>query len=85
MHSFMFTFSNYIGILGVILVLVAYFLLQLNKMSGQSLTFSMMNAVGSILILVSLCYHLNIASLVIEIAWLLISLFGICRVFFYRR
>ena len=75
----MLLFSDILGIIGVVLILVAYFLLQINRLSADSFIFSFVNFVGSILILVSLWYTWNIASVVIEIAWLLISGYGIYR------
>ncbi len=86
MHgSLLHYYSNIIGIVGVGLVLLAYMLLHLHKMSAHSISYSATNAVGSMLILVSLYYHLNLASLVIEIAWLLISLMGVCKALYLAR
>lgn len=72
-----------IGICGVILVLWYYFLLQIGKCASDSLSFSVGNLVGSILLLISLWFNWNIASVLIEIAWLFISVFGIVK-FFHR-
>ena len=71
--------ANALGITGVVFVLLAYMLLQLGKMSAVSVTYSLMNTVGSILILISLYFYWNLASGVIEIAWLLISLYGLYK------
>lgn len=70
---------NVIGIIGVVLVLLAYLLLQIDKLQQDSITYSALNLVGSVLILISLYYTWNLASGVIEIAWLLISLFGVSK------
>lgn len=75
---------NVIGIIGVIFVLLAYLLLQLDRLKQDSITYSAMNLVGAIFILVSLRYTWNLASGVIEIAWLLISLFGVCKAIYLR-
>jgi membrane-bound ClpP family serine protease len=78
---------NLIGIVGVVMVLTAYFLLQLERLAQVSITFSLLNFVGSIFILVSLCFTWNLASGIIEIAWLLISAFGLLKAvycYFYR-
>ncbi len=77
--------SDYIGLLGVVLVLVCYFLLQFGFLSLKSFTFSFLNFVGSILLLFSLMYHWNLASVVIEVVWLLISLFGVIRFLIKRK
>lgn len=72
-------FPDILGGLGVILTLIAYFLLQLNLLSQETRSFSLLNCVGSALILFSLFYHWNASSVVIEVAWLLISLYGLVK------
>jgi len=69
--------TNAIGVVGVILILSAYFALQIKKMSPSSVVFSSFNAVGSGLILISLYFDFNLASFLIESAWLLVSLYGV--------
>lgn len=76
---------NTIGIIGVILVLVAYLLLQIDKLKQDSVTYSLLNLVGSFLILVSLYFTWNLASGIIEIAWFLISLFGLIKAFYFLK
>lgn len=80
-HSWLYPYANPIGIVGVAIILLAYMLLQLHRMSAHSLAYTTVNAVGSVLILISLYYHMNIASLIIEIAWLAISLYGMWRAY----
>ncbi len=75
---------NVIGVIGVIIVLVAYFFLQLGKMKQEWVSFSLMNFVGSIFILISLCYTWNLASGIIEIAWLVISFLGLVKSTYQR-
>ncbi|HET7569726.1 MAG TPA: hypothetical protein VFK96_03970 [Gammaproteobacteria bacterium] len=70
---------NALGLLGVFLVLLMYFLLQIGRIRAESLVYSLVNACGSVLILVSLYFYFNLSSAVIETAWLAISLFGIYR------
>ena len=77
MAHFFATQFNVIGIIGVVLVLIAYLLLQIDKLSQDSITFSLLNFVGSIFILTSLYFSWNLPSGIIEIAWLLISFFGL--------
>lgn len=68
-----------IGILGVAIVVVAYFLLQSEKIDPKGFLYSFFNAVGSLLILYSLLYNWNLASFIIEFIWILISLYGLRR------
>ncbi|MEM9263645.1 MAG: hypothetical protein AAGA22_08710 [Pseudomonadota bacterium] len=69
-----------IGIFGVILVLMSYFLLQAERLRSDGVRYLLMNAIGAVLILVSLLKTFNLASFVIEICWLAISVYGLVRV-----
>lgn len=68
-----------VGTVGVIMILVAYFLLQTERLSGQSVGYSVVNLLGSLMITVSLIYDFNLSSFIIEIAWIAISIYGIVR------
>jgi hypothetical protein len=70
-----------IGLFGVALILIAYGLLQLEKIDPKSVSYSALNFIGAVLILVSLYFAFNLASFIIEIAWLLISGFGLWKAF----
>ena len=72
-------FANVVGIIGVIIILWAYGLLQADKLTVANFSFSAVNFIGSMMILFSLLYHWNLPSVIIEIAWLGISGFGILR------
>ena len=71
------TFSDIIGSIGVSFVVVAYFLLQTNKLTIKNISFSIINAIGSLMILYSLIYNWNFASVMIESFWIIISFIGI--------
>lgn len=66
-----------IGTLGVAVIIITYVLLQIERIRSDQLIYSLLNAVGAALILVSLYFDFNFPSLVVEFFWLLISLFGI--------
>jgi hypothetical protein len=66
-----------IGIVGVLLVLWAYYRLQRQQLAATSIAFSAYNAMGSGMILVSLYFDFNLASFFIESAWTTISLVGV--------
>lgn len=78
-HSLAANFSDVLGVFGVILILLAYFLIQSGKMSHHSPGYSLINLIGAVLILYSLFYSWNLASFVIEIAWIAISIYGLVR------
>ncbi len=68
-----------VGIVGVGFILVSYGLLQARKLTVDTVAYSGINLLGSLLILVSLLYHWNTASFVIEVAWIAISLWGLMK------
>ena len=72
--------SDTVGIIGVILVLLAYFLINTNKMTSLNLSYQLLNLTGASLILFSLIFHFNLASVFIEVSWIAISLIGIYRI-----
>lgn len=71
--------SDLIGIIGVILIIIAYMLLQLEKMDPKELGFSLLNAIGGLLIIISLLYNWNVASFLMEAIWVIISLYGVLK------
>lgn len=68
-----------VGTLGVAVIILTYVLLQTGKLRSEQLLYSLLNAAGAALILVSLCFTFNLPSFVVEFFWLLISLYGIWR------
>ena len=77
------TLPDLIGLSGVALLVITYALLQLDKIDPKGFWYSFNNLLVAILVTVSLIYTPNLASIVIEIFWFLISLYGI--VMFYKR
>jgi hypothetical protein len=73
------------GFIGVLLIVVAYLLLQLDKLRRSSLSFSVLNAAGSLLIIVSLLFKFNMSAFLIEVFWFLISLLGLTKWFISRK
>ena len=66
-----------VGTVGVALIIVAYAAVQSRRLSSEELSYSLMNLFGAAMILVSLRYNFNLASVIIEVFWILISLWGI--------
>lgn len=73
------------GIGGVVIILIVYLALQLEKISVQDWRYSAMNGLGATLILVSLYFDFNLSAALIESAWLLISLFGLFKALSSRQ
>jgi hypothetical protein len=66
-----------LGTLGVAVIILTYAMLQLGRIRSEHVLYSILNAVGASLILISLYFDFNFPSVVVEAFWLLISIFGI--------
>jgi len=67
------------GIAGVILLVITYLLLQVNKLQSAGLLYSLLNAIGASLIILSLLDNFNLSAFLMEAFWVLISLVGVVR------
>lgn len=67
------------GIAGVLLLVVTYLLLQVNKLHSAGLLYSLLNAIGASLIILSLLDNFNLSAFLMEAFWVLISLIGVIR------
>ena len=81
----MFEIYDAVGTAGVALVVLAYFLIQVEKLDPKSALFSVLNIAGSALILVSLSHRWNLASVLIELFWIAISFLGLIRALRRKR
>lgn len=68
-----------IGMLGTFLVVLAYCLLQLERIDPRALSYNVINLVGAGCLLLSLCFNFNLASFVIELFWIAASLVGLWK------
>ena len=68
---------QWIGIAGTVLLLSAYGLLQSKRLSANGLLYSLLNALGALMLIVSLLHRFNLPALIIEVFWLLISGVGV--------
>ena len=71
------TLPDIIGLSGVALLIVTYALLQLDRIDPKGFWYSFNNLIVAILVTVSLIYTPNPASVVIEVFWFIISLYGL--------
>lgn len=77
--------TDLIGILGVIIIIIGYMLLQLEKMDAKDLSFSVLNTLGALLIILSLLYAWNLPSFIMEFTWMMISLYGIFKYYMKKK
>ncbi len=74
-----------VGTIGVFVIILAYVLLQIEKIRSSNLIYSLLNALGASLILISLYFNFNFSAFAVEFFWLLISLFGIVKYFLRNK
>ena len=70
------SFGDIIGIGGVFIIVIAYILMQIDRMDPKGFAFSFLNTIGAVLILISLYFDWNLASFVMEVIWFTLSLYG---------
>ncbi len=76
---------DFVGSIGVALIILTYVLLQLEKIRSEQLLYSVLNAVGASLIIVSLRFNFNFSAFIVEFFWVLISLYGIIKYLLKRK
>ena len=76
---------DFLGNVGVFLIIISYLLLQLNKLESKNFKYSAMNFLGASLVIVSLIENFNMSALVIEVFWVGISIFGMVKYFYKKR
>lgn len=79
------TWFDVAGFIGVLMIVVAYLLLQLEKLRSSSLSYSLLNAAGALLIVISLIFRFNLSAFIVEVFWFLISLLGLTKSLVSRK
>jgi len=73
-----------VGNIGVLLMVIAYLLLQLEKLSSSAFSYLLLNTVGAVMVIISLMFRFNLSAFLMEAFWLLISLYGLTKSLFSR-
>jgi len=68
-----------VGVLGTVTILAAFFLLQARRLDGTGLPYQLLNLFGAAGVLVSLLGTFNLSVFLLEVAWMLVSAYGIVR------
>jgi len=79
---------DWIGYLGVLLILGAYWALQAHKLNGQGLVYQLMNVFGALGVILSITFTpgpINWPAFLMEFAWIVIGVYGIVRGITLRR
>jgi predicted membrane protein len=74
-----YSWFDLVGNVGVLLMVIAYLLLQLEKLSSSAVSYLLLNAAGAVLVIISLKFRFNLSAFLMEAFWLLISLYGLAK------
>ena len=74
-----------IGLIGVTLLISTYALLQFDRIDPKGFWYSFNNMIVAILVTVSLLYNWNLASMVIEVFWFSLSVYGVYKFYKLRK
>ena len=74
-----YTLPDFIGNVGVAILIGTYFALMIDKIKSSDLSYSLLNLAATVLITVSLFYTWNLSSFLIEMFWFVISMYGIWK------
>lgn len=71
---------NFIGSIGTGLYVCSYVLLQIGKLSGDSVSYTVMNLCAASLVSISLVFGgWNLPSFMIQSFWIAVSIYGLAR------
>lgn len=73
------------GLMGCAFYVASYFLVQMDLLDGNDISYVVLNLLGSILMLLSLTQAFNLGAALLQIVWIIISLAGIAKKYARRR
>jgi hypothetical protein len=83
MFEYTYTWSDFVGNLGVVLLITTFYLNVAGKLNSKGLVYNVGNLLVAILLGINLYFRPNISSIIIEIFWAGISIYGIVN--YYRN
>jgi hypothetical protein len=69
-----------VGWIGAVLILVAYALLSMGKLSGKSVSYQVMNVVGALGFVLNSGYNGAIPSAALNVIWVGIGVFALTKI-----
>lgn len=77
--------TDALGIVGVLMILVAYAGGQVGRLPATQAPALVMNFIGALLILSSMVHAFNLSAMLMEGAWAVVAAFGLGRIVWQRR
>lgn len=69
-----------LGMLGAVFIVIAYAGIVSERWDSRSVPYLLINLIGAVLLIISLCFNFNLGSMLIEIFWVSISVAGLIAV-----
>lgn len=73
--------TDAVGMTGTLMLVLAYYLLQLERTDPKGLSYNLLNLTGAVLLSISLFFNFNLASFVIQLFWIGASIIGLWKYF----
>ena len=83
--EYTYTWSDFVGNIGVVILISLFYLNVSGRINSQGLWYNVGNLLVAILLGINLYYKPNISSIIIEIFWSAISIYGIYNYYKVRR
>lgn len=77
--DYTYTWSDFVGNVGVVLLVSTFALLQFGKIDAKGFWYSFNNMTVAVLLGINLYYKPNISSIIIEIFWFILSVYGLLQ------
>ncbi len=75
----------FVGWVGAIAFVVAYFLLSLKALSTDSVTYHLLNVIGGICLVINSVYLNDAPNFFVNIVWMGIALYSVGRILFLKK
>ncbi len=76
---------DWVGFAGVVFYIGYYAALQGGLIRGSSYAYAALNLIAASLVLISLSASFNLSAAIVQVFWIVISIFGIARIFWLRH
>jgi hypothetical protein len=85
MIAYEYNWADFVGNIGVALLIGSYALLQFDRINPRGLWYSLINLFVAILLMISLYHKPNLSGIIIEAFWFVLSIYGLIKYFKSRQ
>lgn len=80
LENYTYSISDAVGNVGVAILMTTFLLLQVGRIKVESLKYNLLNGSAAALLLINLLFKPNLSGIIIEIWWLVLSVYGFMKV-----